>query len=835
MAKGVVYPIVVDKDTIRVALAASLALSNSYVNITSVGLGTDHYLEAEKQNSKCLIAIDNIIQSPISVSSSVGIQTVFVNNPSKLRVNSLINIKPSTVLKIGERLVRVTSVDYDLKTTPVGYGTGYDINIFSNADYLGTPQTSIIGIQTAYIMSGNYNIVKDKIYFTSPPLEGTTYNITVSSENINYETIGISSYSFNYFTDNFDTGSQVSLFGVTVPNGLVSGNNYFLIKNTENNFSFAQTYLKAINKEKILIFDSSDVNNPVTDLQLIKIMPNEDTTFHGRVFLRSDYYGNLVFDDISERFNGITTSFTLKSSGINTVGIKSDNGIILINNIFQYPEFEESFEYQEDSVSGITSIAFIGSKGQYSTGFGTIKDYDVNVGGLPRGGIIIGYGLSYGTNYQPFVPAELYITNVLPELEINSGNIGIAVSGSGYRSDSIYQIKFETSSGISTAGIATAIVENGNVIGAIFSEVGFYTGGTAPIVMIDPPFGYENVPLSGSTLGIGASASFNINSSGTVSNFKFTNPGYGYTVGEVLTPVGIVTGLGCVPLQVTINEVNKDSFAGWNIGILQKLNDLSNYVNGVKKTFTLSETVDGESQPLSLETIPGSQINLSYNLLIFLNDVLQIPGESYTFTGGSQITFTEAPPLGSNLKVYFYKGNYNDTEFVNIDPPIEPGDLLQIRKDLFESSPQQQQTRTVKRILTSKTLKTELYNKLGLSDDSSQYRSISWTPQKQDIIISGEYVNKSRYSQRSRVGILTGIGSTNGTFVGLATNIVGINTTVGIGSLITLGDYVESSYTGTGVTVSSIGSNSIGLGKTYYTSDSSAGINTITVSIWRKL
>lgn len=832
---SVVYPIVVDKDTIRVALAASLALSNSYVNITSVGLGTDHYFEAEKQNSKCLIAIDNIIQSPISVSSSVGIQTVFTNNPAKLRVDSLINIKPSSVLKIGERLVRVTSVDYDLKTTPVGYGTGYDITIFNDAEFLGTPQTSIIGVQTAYIMSGNYNIVKDKIYFTSAPLEGTTYNIIVSPENFNYETVGISSHSFNYFTDNFVTGSQVSIFGTVVPNGLISNNNYFLIKNSENNFSFAQTYLKAINKEKILISDSLDVNNPVTGLQLIQIIPNEDTTFHGRAFLRSNYYGNLVFDDVSEQFNGITTSFTLKSSGINTVGIKSDNGIVLINNIFQYPEFEESFEYQEDSVSGITSIAFIGSKGQYSTGFGTTKDYDVNVGGLPRGGIIVGYGLSYGTNYQPFIPAELYITNVLPELEINSGNIGIAVSGSGYRSDTIYNIRFVTTSGISTAGLATATVVDGNVVGATFSEVGIYTGGIAPIVVIDPPFGYENVSLSGSTLGIGASVSLEINSSGTVSNFKFTNPGYGYTVGEVLTPVGIVTGAGCVPLQITINEVNKDTFAAWNIGILQKLDDISPYANGAKKTFTLYETVDGESQPVSLETIPGSQIDLAYNLLVFVNDVLQIPEESYAFTGGTQITFTEAPPLGSNVKVYFYKGNYNDTEFINIDPPIEPGDLLQIRKDLFESSPQQQQTRTVKRILTSKTLKTELYKKLGLSEDSSQYRSISWTPQKQDIIISGEYVNKSRYSQRSRVGVLTGIGSTDGTFVGLATNIVGINTTVGIGSLISLGDYVESTYTGTGVTVSSIGSNSIGLGKTYYTSDSPVGINTITVSIWRKL
>lgn len=833
-----IYPIVVDKDTIRVALAASLALSNSYVDIISVGVGTEHYLEVEKQNSKCLISIDNVIQSPLSIGSTVGIQTVF--NSAKIRVSSLRNIKPTSVLKINNGLFRVLTLDYGLKTTPVGYGTGYDITLLEDLAYLGTDNTQISQENVAYVMEGNYTIDKDIIYFTSAPLEGRTYSILLLPENFNYSNTGISSYSFNYFTNNFKTGSQVKLFGARVPNELTSGNNYFIIKNSENNFSFATNYLKAINNEKIEFTDSTDLANPVSNVQLVQIIPNEETKFHGRAFLRSNYYGNAVFDDVSEQFNGISSSFTLTTSGINTVGIKSDNGIVLINNIFQYPESEEAFTYQEDSIAGITSIAFIGSRGEYDSGFGTTKSYDVNVGGLPRGGIIVGYGLSYGTNYQPMVPAELLIGGVLPEQEINSDNIAIGVSGSGYRSDLIYKIHFETSSGIRTTGSATAIVENGHVVGTVFSEVGSYSGGTPPTVVIDPPFGYENIPVTGSTSGIGASVSLEINSFGTVTNFKFTNPGYGYTVGEVLTPVGVVTASGCTPLQITINDVEKDKFAAWNVGILQKLNDFTSYVNGRRKIFTLYETVDGESQPISLEAIDGSQIDLAYNLLIFINDILQIPNESYTFTSGTQVLFKEAPALGSTVKVYFYKGSYNDTEFVNIDPPIEPGDILQIRKDLLNKSPQQQQTRTVKRILTSDTVQTELYNKLGLSESSSQIRSISWTPQKQDKIISGEYVNKSRFSQRSRLYSFVGIGTTTGTYVGVGTNTIGISTTVGIGSLIIIGDYVESEYTGVGVTVTSIGSSSVGIGTTSsqnvsgITTYSPAGINTTTISIWRK-
>jgi len=50
-------------------------------------------------------------------------------------------------------------------------------------------------------------------------------------------------------------------------------------------------------------------------------------------------------------------------------------------------------------------------------------------------------------------------------------------------------------------------------------------------------------------------------------------------------------------------------------------------------------------------------------MLVFINDVLQRPGDSYTFLGGSLLEFTEAPPLGSTIKVYFYEGFDGDSEF----------------------------------------------------------------------------------------------------------------------------------------------------------------------------
>ena len=65
--------IIKDNDaTVRLASSAGNALASTPVaiGITGVGFGTFHTFKSIKQNSKCLIAIDNYIQNPI-VSTAV--------------------------------------------------------------------------------------------------------------------------------------------------------------------------------------------------------------------------------------------------------------------------------------------------------------------------------------------------------------------------------------------------------------------------------------------------------------------------------------------------------------------------------------------------------------------------------------------------------------------------------------------------------------------------------------------------------------------------------------------------------------------------------------------
>ena len=44
--------------------------------------------------------------------------------------------------------------------------------------------------------------------------------------------------------------------------------------------------------------------------------------------------------------------------------------------------------------------------------------------------------------------------------------------------------------------------------------------------------------------------------------------------------------------------------------------------------------------PITIRAAKGSPINVADNTLIFLNDILQVPNESYVYSGGSQITFS---------------------------------------------------------------------------------------------------------------------------------------------------------------------------------------------------
>ena len=110
------------------------------------------------------------------------------------------------------------------------------------------------------------------------------------------------------------------------------------------------------------------------------------STFAARAFTRTGtkngtqdtYANNYVFDSIENQFTGVATAFILKSGRQDVTGIATNNGVILINEIFQNPAAPDDYIITE--TAGITSIRF--------TGTGTSVTYDVNSSSIPRGGVM---------------------------------------------------------------------------------------------------------------------------------------------------------------------------------------------------------------------------------------------------------------------------------------------------------------------------------------------------------------------------------------------------------------------------------------------------------------
>ena len=85
-------------------------------------------------------------------------------------------------------------------------------------------------------------------------------------------------------------------------------------------------------------------------------------------------------------------------------------------------------------------------------------------------------------------------------------------------------------------------------------------------------------------------------------------------------------------------------------GDLEVIDKIENLFDGVKTRFPLK--VNGFDK--SILARRGSAIEVKANLLVFLNDILQVPDQGYIFNGGSLITFTEAPKVDDTCKIMFY-------------------------------------------------------------------------------------------------------------------------------------------------------------------------------------
>jgi len=650
--------------SVRFAESAAKAnkLNPEVFEFTSVGIGTSHHITAKKQNSKALIAVDNMIQAPLAetrVSTTLTQNIVF---DSQFTLAGITSIAAADIIRIGDEVMRVVSV-----------GVGGASNVLVQRQQLGTALEPHNSGATVTKMTGSYNIVGSTINFVSPPYGAIPLSTTSSAP-------------------------------------------------SERDYTGLTTH----------------------------------STFQGRTFMRTapvnstreTYYANHVFDNVSNEFTGIRSEFRLTQGGQNVTGFSTDNAIILINNIFQEPQGAQADQGNHDltEVSGISSIRFDETSAAYG--------YDPNRTNLPIGGFIVSLGSTEGGGYQPLIGAGGTVT-------VSAGGsitaVSIGNSGSGYRSGlgTIF-VGVQTSSlgtpNITTIGTAT--ISNGNVTGVTITNAGTgFTGTDLPELVIDEPHSYTNIPLvysSSSVQGVGQSATIDIQvgAGGSVIDYQIKQEGFAYGNGEILTvPVGGATGIPTSgtfsEFQVTIDEIYNDDFNGFSIGQLQVLDNFNSNFDGKTRTFRLSVN----DLPLSIQSAPGSPVEVDKTLLIFVNDILQQPEVAYNFTGGGTVEFVEPPQPGDTSKVLFYKGSGDiDVVFTDIIETVKVGDSLNINNnpEVGQTIALDQDERIVVGINTIDSVSTNTYNGPGITDDTTLSRPVTWCKQQTDLIINGQEVAKDR-------------------------------------------------------------------------------------------
>lgn len=662
-----VYAIKLNSSEIQLASTAenSLKYNPEYLQISSVPVGVAYTLTATKQNSKSLISLDNVIQSPITITAfTTTLNGSISASISELELSDFTNFTSGDFIKIDDEIIRILSIKLGgSNTSSVVRGT------------LGTKKQSHSNGATVTKLSGNYNIVGNNLNFAAPPI------------GIGTEEFGISDKSI----------------------------------------------------------------------------------FSGRVFLRSGveesanetYDKNYVFDDISDQFINVDNAYVLKVDGSDIDEVSDNGAIVLIQQNTQTPRrlgpVNIAGDYYLSENLPETKINFTGSVSEHP--------YDISASSIPIGGQIVSYGSTGGSGYQNLVSAGA--TAIVVAGSISSVSIGN--SGSGYRVNSV-NIGIATETGIISI-IGSALVSNGRVV----SPVTITNPGSGftepPPIIIDDPIGYVDIPLiysSASSVGIGTSATVNlyVDGNGIIKEFEISNYGYGYQAGEILT-VGIPTNssIPFLEFQIQIKQVSYDEFSSWTFGELELFDPFDGYFNGVKKKFRLRK--NGEIK--SIVPRRGSNIEASATLLIFINNVLQIPNESYIFEGGSLVTFIDPPSKGDTSRIIFYRGTKDvDIEDIDILEEIEPGDFVQVSYDSIYLT---EDDRLVTEILSVDSLLTNPYPGPGISLDTTYKRPVEVCKSREDKVINGLSVTKDRIWNEPIISPITniiqsvGVGTTANIFV----------------------------------------------------------------------
>jgi hypothetical protein len=693
------------------------------IELRSVGIGTLHKIFAKETDSRVLLSVDNVIQSPLVGSGITAVLTSNVNIITDIiGVSTTKNLFNGDLIKLNDEIMEIRTVGFIapsnlLVRRPV---VGSKLGIHTEGDILEK-------------LSGNYTIEANTLHFTSAPF-------------------GVGPNNEELFDESFDEEFDFR---------------------TSSNFS-GRCFIRSSNP--------GDTNKA--------------------------YYDNYIFDDISEEFTGFSSDFSLKSNKSDVENFNLDSMILLVRDIFQSPKVVSNIsnEGNYEITTGISSISL------NFTGLVDFPSEDVNRSGVPIGGVISSVGSFEGFGYQPLRSASLSptltLSGTIQSIEVNEGGSGYRPKVQSPINVYAKTGNFENQEIIKVgeAIVGDDIETRGKIVSVTLTNFGSgFFSDNIPEILIDAPLNYESIPLvysssSQSGIGTGAKIDVVVGQGSSVISYEIREYGYGYKTGDILTlPLGDDNGglegltnfdfqiisenqiinpgitttfegpavvddnilifvdddavliigdnnyISAVnEFQIFVDSVYKDKFSAWSFGELEVFDSPENLFNGIRKTFPLR--INGVQKSI----IGDATTDLQAALIIFVNGILQIPGESYIFEGGSSITFIDAPQgnlegteeTGDTCKILFYRGT-KDIDVVDVDilETIKRGDDVRL---VGTENILKQNSRLVHEIIGTRNLLTNIYADQGVVSDPSLQRSLYWARQKDDIFIDGIEVTKDR-------------------------------------------------------------------------------------------
>lgn len=721
-------------DNSRIGLCSSPEAAYSIpprlYDFTTLGIDNLHYITATDQNKKALIAIDNVIQSPIvetKIKSSL-IKNV-VNADTTLVFSGITSFFSGDLIKINDEIMKIDAV-----------GVGSTTNVDVKRTWLGTGISSHFSGSTVTKLIGNYNIIDNVLHFSEAPYGPFPAEPEFeNSESTSIETLLKSTFQGRVFIRSGDPITNEEAY--------------------ERNYLFDDISQAFNAKRKVftLTENSSDLagisnNKPIVLINNVFQNPDDDFTF------------NELGSSSEIRFTGTATSVAYDPNNANIprggliVSVGSSAG-------FGYQPLVCAGGTAIVSASGTIQSISIGNSGSgyrkdiqiIKVGIQTFDSYSANIEFIGTAtvlnGNIVGVsvtnpGIGY-TNYPlvyttktsqniPIASTEIFLTDVSKVPELN----GVISIGSILDNVPIVDVS-DNSVFISLSNAPLSII-------SLDSDVSIKKF-DPPEVVFDDPLSYSDIPLqyyNSSGLGTEAKIDVVVGQGSSVIDFKITNFGYSYDVNQLLTlpisgPLGIPTYSSYDPFLISVNRTASDSFCGWTVGSLRLLDDISFLFNNRRRAFPLIY----EGNRFAILAKPGSNIDIQSVLLVFVNDILQEPGVSYTFNGGSTITFSEPLKRYSNgqtdkLKIIFYRGTEGiDVIDVDILETIKIGDKVRLDS---ETEIYKQDTRLVEDIPTVDIVETNVYRGRGISNNPDLLRPVNWTRQRDDSFIDGKIVTKDR-------------------------------------------------------------------------------------------